>query len=217
MRIDRNTGALSAVLALTLTACGSSSPATTAQDQKDTATVSASATAPGESEQITAEGIAMIVTEHLGSDAVRRFSTFTPEPGSVSVMVELRDRTPHNFAVQVYSPEQAGEFGKAGTCPPERQQGPDSRCRLLDNGTVVMTDRMPYGFSDDNADGTVVSGTSVTQDNGAGMAMYESYDDSPAVTPADMEAVLGDPRLVWLTDAAVNEAGADLPIRKRAG
>lgn len=199
------------------TACGASTPEG-AEPVDGGSAGSASNDSGGELEQITPGGVGAIVLDHLGRDAVRRLSTFEPEPGSVSVMIEMRDRTPHNFALQVYSPKQGtGELGKAGTCPPQRRLGRDARCRVLGDGRTVMTSETSYGFSDDNADGRVVSGTAVTEDGGAGMAMYESYDDTPAVTTAELEAILGDPRLAWLTEPAVNVAGEDVTVQRRGG
>jgi hypothetical protein len=209
----------SAVLAVALTACGSSSPDSAEPGADGDSPGGGSASADGSAgpeEPITTGGVALIVTDHLG-DKVRRVGTYGTEPGSVSVMVELRDKTPHNFAVSVHSPEQAGELGQAGKCPPRGQLGPDAECRVLDNGTAVMTGLTPYGFSDDNEDGIVVMGTAVTEGNGASMAMYESYDDSPTVSTSDIEAMLADERLGWLTDPEVNRAGEDVPVKKLTG
>lgn len=168
-------------------------------------------------EQITPGGIAAIVLQHLGSDAVRQFVTYEPEPGSVSVMVQLRDATPHNFGVQVYSPEQAELFSAAGQCPREPKRKGESQCRTLDNGTTVTTREDAQGFSDDNVDGMVISGTAITPEDGGALAMYESYDDSPAVSVADLEDLLTDPRLTWLTDPVVNKAGEDIDVKESTG
>jgi hypothetical protein len=73
------------------------------------------------------------------------------------------------------------------------------------------------GFSDDNADGMVISGTAITPEDGGALAMYESYDDSPAVSVADIQDLLSDPRLTWLTDPGVNEAGADIDVKEVTG
>ena len=91
------------------------------------------------------------------------------------------------------------------------------RCRTLDNGTTVMMIEDSAGFSDDNAQGMVLSGTAVTAGDGAAMAMYESYDKSPAVSAADIEDLLSDPRLTWLTEVAVNKAGQDVAVKKQTG
>lgn len=217
MRANRLPTTLGAAfLAIALTACGGSGP-DAADPAADGSAGGNPGTGTGEGEQITPSGIAVIVKDHLGSDAVRQVVTFEPEPGSVSVMVELQDSTPHNFAVQVYSPKHGDGFGKAGRCPPKRQLGREGACRVLDNGTSVTTIEAPYGFSDDNTEGMVISSTAVTQEDGTGMAMYESYDDSPAVSGAEMEAILTDPRLTWLTDPAVNEAGQDVTVKERTG
>ena len=73
------------------------------------------------------------------------------------------------------------------------------------------------GFSDDNPDGVVVAGTSHAPDGTVALAMYESYDASPAVSVADLDRLLSDRRLRWRTESGVNEAGRDLDVRRLAG
>jgi hypothetical protein len=209
-------------LALALTACGTGGSETAKPTEEGNAGESHSARespSGNKKEKITPGGIAMIVRDHLGRSAVRRFATYEPEPGSVSVMIVLRDDGPHNFAVQVYPPKYAAEFGKAGMCPPKRggQRGTQMRCRTHDNGTTVMMIEDSAGFSDDNAKGMVISGTAITAADGAAMAMYEGYDKSPGVRAADIEDVVSDPRLTWLTEVAVNRAGEDVAVKKLTG
>ena len=211
-----------ATLALALTACGTGGSNTANPSGEGNGMPSASA---GESpsgrkkEKITPGGIAMIVRDHLGPNAVRQFLTYEPEPGTVSVMINLRDEGPHNFAVQVYPPRSAAEFGKAGKCPPQPkgQRATQMRCRTLENGTTVTMIEDSAGFSDDNAKGMVLSGTAITAGEGAALAMYEIYDKTPAVSAADIEDVLTDPRLTWLTEVAVNKAGEDVVVKKMTG
>jgi len=167
-------------------------------------------------EQITPGGIAAIVLQHLGSDAVRKFVTYEPEPGSVSVLVQLRDGTPHNFAVQVYSPKQAELFSEARQCPREPKHKGEL-CRTLENGTTVTTRQDAGGFSDDNVDGMVISATAITPEDGGTLAMYESYDDSAAVSMTDLEDLLTDPRLTWLTEPVVNRAGEGIDVKESTG
>lgn len=192
------------ILAILVTACGS----------EDTNTASGS-----QEEEITPGGIAVIVLDHLGRDTVRQVVTFTGEgeEGSVGVMVRLRDRTPHNFAVSVYPPE-SGEFGGPGGCPPERdRKGESSQCRVLDNGTTIMTSQIAEGFSDNNRNGSMVMSSVVTPGEGAAMAMYESYDDSPTISMAELEDMLSDPRLTFLTDPALNKAGEAVDLKEVTG
>lgn len=222
MRTKHVPGAVSGValvLALTV-ACGSTAPDTAEPTKQDGASASSPASerpSNEKDERITPGGIAAIVLDHLGGDAVRQFVTYEPEPGSVSVMIRMQEGTPHNFAVQVYAPQHARQFGKAGMCPPKHQLGNDSQCRTLDNGTTVMTSETSEGFSDDNADGMVITGTAISQKDGAGMAMYESYDDAPAVSVKDIEEILIDPRLTWLTEPAVNTAGEGVELKELTG
>ena len=217
---SRLLGALAATLfALAVSACGS------------TTSDSASATpspSPGESpteavgrERITAAGIAAIVQRHLGQDRVKMFGVFDgDEPGSVGLWVQMRGSGgPENFALSVYSPRASGDYmGKAGQCPPKNQRMPGkSRCQVLEHDRTVMTNQMAHGFSDDNANGMVISGTVVTPEDGSALTMYESYDRSPTVTMSDLEKILGDPSLTWLVDVAVNQAGGEIRVRKLDG
>lgn len=218
MRAGRiRSASIGAALALALTGCGSSGSDTPQPAQGADPTDGASASAQPSvdmEEQITPGGIAAIVNDHFGSDAVRRFVTFEPESGRVSVSVRLRDDAPHHFIVSVYSPKQVEHFGEgAGQCPSEPEGQDESQCRTLEDGTTVITTEHAEAFSDGNEDGAFISGRSVTPDDGAALAMYESSDDSPAVSTSDLDALLSDPRLTWLTDPSVNEAGQDIDVR----
>lgn len=203
-------------LVLALTGCGSARSGTAepaqAGNSGDDSSSSEEPVVDGK-EQITPGGIAAIVLEHLGSDAVREFVTYEQEAGSVSVTIRLRDATAHMFGLQIYSPEQSEMFGPAGQCPQKPRRGGESQCRVLENGTTVTTRLDAQGFSDDNVDGMVISGTAITPEDGGALAMYESYDDSPAVSVADLEDLLTDPRLTWLTEPAVNEAGEEIDVK----
>lgn len=202
------------ILVLLVAACGSEDTSSAGKSPSSGETAST-----GEQEEITPGGIAVVVLDHLGRDDVRQVVTFTEEePGSVGVMVRLRDRTPHNFSVSVYDPEQAGELGAPGGCPPKvEREGESSRCRTLDSGTTVMTSEYAQGFSDDNVNGSLLMGTAITAEEGGVMAMYESYDDSPAISVAELEELLSDPRLTWLTDPEVNKAGEAVALKEVTG
>jgi len=218
MRATQISGACAATfLTVLMTACGSEGEDTKAADRSPS---------PGETarvsheEQITPGGVAFIVLDHLGADTVRQVVTFTEneEGEGVGVMVRLRDRTPHNFGVSVYPPEQGEEYGQAGKCPPNlKRKGEASHCQVLEDGTTVMTSRIAEGFSDDNADGSLLMGSVITPNAGAAMAMYESYDDSPVISVDELEDVLSDPRLTWLTDPQVNEAGETVDLKVITG
>jgi hypothetical protein len=209
-------------LAMALTACGPGGSDTAKPTEGGDAgeSTSASRSPRGDKkEKITPGGIAMIVRDHVGRSAIEQFATYEPEPGTVSVMITLRDDGPHNFAVQVHSPKYAAQLGKAGQCPPKPkgQRATQMRCRTLESGTTIMMIEDSAGFSDDNAKGMVLSGTAITAGDGAALAMYEIYDKSPAVSSADIEDLLSDPRLTWLTEVAVNEAGEDVAVKRING
>lgn len=201
-------------LVLPVTACGSEETSTSSRGRRSGEISS------GQQEQITPGGIAAIVLDHLGRDTVRRVVTFTgeDEEGSVAVMVRLRDRTPHTFGVSVYPPEAAEELAVPGGCPPERDRwGGVSQCRVLENGTTVTTRRGRHGFSDDNRNGSFILSSVVTREDGAAIAMYESYDDTPRLSAAQLEDVVTDPRLTWLTDPALNKAGEAVELHELPG
>jgi hypothetical protein len=215
MKATQISGACAATfLTVLMTACGSQDMNSAGKSPSPDQTVRGHREEP-----ITPGGVAFIVLDHLGPDTVRQVVTFAEdeEGEAVGVMVRLRERTPHNFAVNVYPPEQAKGFGPAGKCPPNPRKGEASRCRVLDDGTAVTTSQIAEGFSDDNADGSVLTGTAVTPDAGAALAMYESYDDSPAISMADLEDLLSDPRLAWLTDPEVNESGKTVDLKVITG
>ena len=76
---------------------------------------------------------------------------------------------------------------------------------------------VPYGFSDDNGNGHVVSGLAAGPDKSVAMVMYESYDKAAPITVSDVDKLLSDPRLTWMTDPAVNAAGNGLKIKELDG
>lgn len=206
---------MASALALTVTACGTHIGGVAAPGRA-AASSSAVPSATTEPEQITPEGIAAVVRDHLGSRAVRTFYSFEPEPGSVGLMLRLREgnRADH-FAVNIYSPDQSEQFKAMADCPPKRPRHRHARsCRVLEDGTTLTVQSTAEGFSDDNEKGGVLYGTAVSKAGGARMAMYESYDATAPVSPTQLEELLTDPRLVWMTDAAVNTAGKDITIRK---
>lgn len=210
-----------ATLAVTaaFTACGQGDPG--AGSSTTTTEPTPSASRGNESpQQITPGGLAVIVREHLGAQTVREFTTYEPEPGSVSVMVRLRGGGPADyFGVSVYSPDAGSDFDLAERCTAGGPRGDQRRisCRTLEDGTQLMTAEMAEGFSDDNTDGLVLYATVVPAAGGAAMAMYESYDDTPPVSVAELDELVADPRLRWLTEAAVNDAGADVEVRELDG
>ena len=218
MKPSTTVAGVAAVLAVATTACGS--PAADRREKPEAGqSPGPSETTSAQQEQITPGAIAVILHEHLG-DAVRRVVTFRgdQEAGSIDVMVELRDRTPHNFSVGVFSPRGTAELGPAGSCPPRRQLGgQETRCRTLGDGTTITIGRTRTGFSDDNRNGSMLFGSVVTAEDGGAIAMYESYDPSPALTRAELEDVLTDPRLTWLTDPEVNEAGRAVDVEQVPG
>ena len=233
MRLFRTTPAVFLVAALALvTGCadptsGASSrsadatPSTTAGSATP-ATGSAGSTSKGRTEVIRPAGIAALVEEHLGALDVRSYGTYGDESGAVDLAVGLGapDRR-DMFVVSVHSPGQAeGAFGAPRRCARDKKSTNDVRrltCHRLTDGTTVTAYLSQGGFSDDNADGIVVAGTSHAPDGSVALAMYESYDALPAVSAADLDRLLSDRRLRWRTESAVNKAGRDLDVRRLTG
>ena len=207
---------------------GGSADGTGATAAEPTSSASAEAThappAAGAKEQVTTAGIAAVVAEHLGADNIAAFGYYGDDPGIVDLMVRMRDgNRADNFAVTVYSPKRGGgEFTEMTKCPRGKQAEGDKymkkfTCHQLPNGTTVTAYLVASGFSDDNTSGQVISGMAGAQDGSVAMAMYESYDRTPPITVTDLDELLSDPRLTWMTDPAINTAGKELKIQKLRG
>jgi hypothetical protein len=63
----------------------------------------------------------------------------------------------------------------------------------------------------------VITGMAAAPNKGAAIVMYESYDETAPISVADVDNLLGDPRLTSMTDPAVKAAGTGLKIRKLRG
>lgn len=223
--------ALVLILALLATGCGNKAADTASPPEATTSASATNAPAPtratsaptgGRKERITSAGIAAVVREHLGAQRVRLYGTYGGEPGSVDLMLSLRNGGGRDmFTVSAYSPGQGGgEFGELGRCPRSKKATRfmrHIRCHELPDGTTVLAYLVPSGFSDDNAHGQVVNGVSTSPDGSVALAMYESYDRSPAVSVADVDDLLSDRRLTWRTDPTVNDAGRDIKVRNLGG
>ena len=178
--------------------------------------------ASGDRERVTRGGIAAVVAEHL-ADKVAGFGYYGGEPGQVDVMVRLRGSGRGDmFVVSVYAPQGGGEFAELAKCPTRKQlkRNPDTKqftCHKLPSGTTVTAYLVSSGFSDDNAHGHVVSGIAAAADKSVAMVMYESYTKSAPISVTDIDKLLSDPRLTWMTDPAVNAAGKNLKLEKLRG
>jgi len=213
-------------LAAVLAAAGCGDAAGGGKDGEDTTSSSADGSPTSAArEQITEGGLAALVADHLGKDAIARFVSYGPEPGQVYVMVGLRGSGRADmFSVSVMSPKQGGRelAGAMGKCPTTQQRKrmgdmKEFTCHRLQNGTTVTAYLVPSGFSDDNARGLVVTGVSVAPDKSTTIAMYESYDTTAPISVADVDKLLSDPRMTWMTDPATNKAGNSLKIEKLRG
>jgi hypothetical protein len=220
-----NTSAL--VLAAVLVATGCGNAAEGGKGGEDTTNSSAdSSPSSAAREKITQAGLAALVADHLGKDAVASFGSYGPEPGEVYVMVRLRGGGRADmFSVSVMSPKQggrelAGAMGKCPTAQQRKRMGGDMKeftCHRLQNGTTVTAYLVSSGFSDDNARGLVVTGVGVAHDKSTTMAMYESYDKTPQLTVTELDKLLSDPRMAWMTDPTTNKAGNSIKIKNLRG
>ena len=199
---------LTGLLVALLAGCGDEAPDSTTSD------ATSSGGAGMNTERITTGGVALLVQEHFGREAVREFREAGSEPGAVGVMVQLTEGLrDDNFGVQAYSPKGSDLPGRQTCAEAERQRGqePDFSCVELEDGRTVYAYLSPEGFSDDNTDGMTLLAVS-TSDAGAVIAMYESYDRTPPLDTEDLVDLLSEPRLGWMTDPAVNRAGADIEV-----
>ena len=225
MRPDRLAPAALALAAVLATAgCGNAAGG--GKDGEDTTSSSAvGSPSSAARERITQGGLAALVADHLGKDAVASFGSYGPEPGQVYVMVRLRGSGRADmFSVSVMSPKQGGRelAGAMGKCPTTQQRKrmddmKEFTCHRVQNGTTVTAYLVPSGFSDDNARGLVVTGVSVAPDKSTTMVMYESYDKTAQLTVTQVDELLSDPRMAWMTDPATNNAGSSIKIEKQRG
>jgi len=225
--VTRAAATATLVLTAVLAATGCGNAAEGGNGHEDTTSPSAdSSPSSAAREKITQGGLAALVADHLGRDAIASFGSYGPEPGEVHVMVRLRGGGRADmFSVSVMSPEQGGRelAGTMGKCPTARQRKRMARdmkeftCHRLQNGTTVTAYLVSSGFSDDNARGLVVTGVGVAPDKSTTMAMYESYDKTPQLTVSELDKLLSDPRMAWMTDPATNKASNSIKIKKLRG
>ena len=215
------------VLAAALAASGCGNAAEGGKGGEDATGSSADASPSSAArEKITQGGLAALVADHLGKDAIVSFGSYGPEPGEVYVMVRLRGGGRADmFSVSVMSPKQGGrelanDMGKCPTTQQRKRMVGDMKeftCHRLPNGTTVTAYLVNSGFSDDNARGLVVTGVGVAPDKSTTMAMYESYDKTGQLTVTEVNELLSDPRMAWMTDPATNKAGNSIKIEKLRG
>lgn len=204
----------SLVLILAVSACGSGTAVTAGQ--RTTTDSPTSPTSGQPTEPMTPGGIAVLVEQHLGGDRVRRYTTYDSDEGSVNVAVHLvgagrRDM----FVVNVYSPDESEAIGPGQGCEPQasptREPG-DGRCEELPDGSVVSVTKSGSGFSDNNEHGSVLMASALNPGQRMALAMYESYTQTIPVSQERLMDLMSDPRLAWLTDPALNEAGQDIAV-----
>ncbi len=163
----------------------------------------------------------MLVGEHLGTENVRAYGTYGSEPDSVDVMVRLEGASRRDmFSVSVYGPDHSEARGlgggPGGGCRTMERQ-PSTQCVELAGGGLATVSSVPYGFSDNNRNGSVLMASAYTPPKGMAIAMYESYTSSVPVDEGDLLDLMSDARLAWETDAELVEAGRDVVVRRLAG
>ena len=159
-----------------------------------------------------------------GKDAIASFGSYGPEPGQVDVMVRLRG----SGRADMFSG--LGDVPQAGRSRARRRHGqvPDHSAAQAHGryegvhlspaakrhdshrlpGAVRLQRRQRAWF--------VVTGVSVAPDKSTTMAMYESYDQTAPISVADVDKLLSDSRMTWVTHPAINRAGHGLKIEKLA-
>ena len=214
-------------LAAVLAAAGCGDAAGGGKDGEDTTSSSADGSPTSAAqEQITEGGLAALVADHLGKDAIARFVSYGPEPGQVYVMVRLRGSGRADmFSVSVMSPKQGGRelAGAMGKCPTTEQRkrmgwiwrsSPVTGCKMARQSA-------PTWFRPDSATTTHAVSSSPESPSRPTRARPSPCTRATTrprlISVADVDKLLSDPRMTWMTDPATNKAGNNLKIEKLRG
>ena len=169
--------------------------------------------------QITPEGIAAVVDEHLG-DRVSSYTVFSDEPrgalAELSIQVALRGaKKDDTFLVSVY-PE-GGSQGQVimGPCSEAgSQDDPQTKVTCADGpdgGNVTIT-RFPFSLTSADRTGSYLMASGTGPDEREVTASYDTESKKTPITDKELNALLGDPYLGWETDPKFNKAGESLEV-----
>ena len=162
----------------------------------------------------TPEGLAAAVISHLdGWEVVEASGGLTDMEDTRELSVDLRlgnaDGRHNRLSIQAPDPAYLPGDREVDPCVEEGRVAEGegaSECRTLPDGATVQLVSMPYGFSDDNADGSAT----VVMLGGADREltiMWETYDAGATLPDAVLMEIATDPLVGWTTSAAHNAEG----------
>ena len=193
-----------------LSACGND-----AVRAEDPAAASPSAGAEAvNSETATPAGLAAAVISHLDGWAVVEVGGgLTDMEDTRELSVDLRLGNAHGrhnrLAIQAPDPTYLPGDREVEPCVEEGRVAEGegaTECRTLPDGTTVQLVSMPYGFSDDNEDGSAAAVMVGGRDRELTL-MWETYDADATLTDAVLMEIATDPLVGWTTSADHNAEG----------
>jgi len=185
---------------VTGSACGSDRDPEKASDPAGTPSSSAAL------EAITAQGVAGVVRDALGADAIVSYAA-AGEDDTVGVLVKLAERQQLVVNVQIQ-----GDVPIESCDDLSNTASGAGDCATDEDGTITAS-ATAEPFSDDNAQGSTVLAQSINPKTGRVVyALYETYSPTPGLDAATLAAIVSDPALAAMTDPATNEAGDDIEL-----
>jgi len=192
------------------TACGNDT--VRAEDPAGSPTASASIAAG--SLTATPVGLAAAVIGHLdGWEVVEASGGLTDMEDTRELSVDLRlgnaDGRHNRLSIQAPDPTYLSGDREVEPCVEEGRMAEGegaSECRTLPDGTTVQLVSMPYGFSDDNADGSAAAVMLSGPDRELTL-MWETYDADATLPDTVLMEIATDPLVGWTTSAAHNAEG----------
>ena len=162
----------------------------------------------------TPAGLAAAVITHLdGWEVVEASGGLTDMEDTRELSADLRlgnDDGRHNrLSIQAPDPTYLPGDREVEPCAEEGRVAEGeaaSECRTLPDGTTVQLVSMPYGFSDDNEDGSAAAVMLSGPDRELTI-MWETYDADATLPDAVLMEIAPDPLVGWTTSAAHNAEG----------
>jgi hypothetical protein len=161
----------------------------------------------------TPAGLAAAVIGHLGRWVVVEASggiTDMEDTRELGVDLRLRDAGQHNrLSIQAPDPDYLPGDGEVEPCEDEgRVESAEGtfECRTLPDGGTLQLGSTPFGFSDDNTDGSAAM-VMVSGPDRELTIMWETYDPEASLSDAVLMEIATDPLVGWTTSSANNAAG----------
>ena len=196
------------------TACGNDT--VRAEDPAGSPTASASPAGKVAAGSVTATpaGLAAAVIGHLdGWEVVEASGGLTDMEDTRELSVDLRlgnaDGRHNRLSIQAPDPTYLSGDREVEPCVEEGRMAEGegaSECRTLPDGTTVQLVSMPYGFSDDNADGSAAAVMLSGPDRELTL-MWETYDADATLPDTVLMEIATDPLVGWTTSGAHNAEG----------